>query len=67
MNHEIEVIKNKIIAMQVEHHDLDVVITELSEKPYPDQLQLKRMKKRKLQLKDMATKLKEQLVPDILA
>ena len=67
MNHEIEAIKYKIIDMQVEHHDLDVVITKLSEKLYPDQLQLKRLKKRRLQLKDMITKLKEQLVPDILA
>lgn len=67
MNHEIEAIKYKIIDMQVEHHDLDVVITKLSEKLYPDQLQLKRLKKRRLQLKDMITKLKEQLVPDIPA
>jgi len=67
MNHGIETIKYKIIAMQVEHRDLDVVITKLSERPYPDQLQLKRIKKRRLQLKDMITKLKEQLIPDILA
>jgi len=67
MNHEIEAIKYKIITMQVEHHDLDAVIIKLSERPYPDQLQLKRLKKRKLQLKDMITKLEEQLVPDILA
>ena len=67
MNHEIEEIKYKIIDMQVERHDLDIVITKLSEKPYPNQLQLKRMKKRRLQLKDIITKLKEQLVPDILA
>ena len=46
MNHKIEVIKYKIIAMQVEHRDLDVVITKLSEKPYPDQLQLKCIKKK---------------------
>jgi hypothetical protein len=67
MNHEIEAIKCKIITMQAEHHDLDVVITKLSERPYPDQLQLKRLKKRRLQFKDMIIKLKEQLVPDILA
>ncbi|MEE8288005.1 MAG: YdcH family protein [Nitrosomonadaceae bacterium] len=67
MDREIEAIKCRIIDMQVEHHDLDVVITKLSENPYPDQLQLKRLKKRRLQLKDMITKLKEQLVPDILA
>ncbi len=67
MNQEIEAIKYKITAMQVEHHDLDVVITKLLEKPYPDQLQLKRLKKRRLKLKDVITKLNEQLVPDILA
>jgi len=67
MNQEIETIKCKITAMQIEHHDLDVVITKLSEKLYPDQLQLKRLKKRRLRLKDVITKLKEQLVPDILA
>ena len=67
MNHEIEAIKCKIITMQVEHHDSDVVITKLSERPYPDQLQLKRLKKRRLQFKDMIIKLKEQLVPDIVA
>jgi len=67
MDHEIEAIKYRIIDIQVEHHDLDIVITKLSESPYPDQLQLKRLKKRRLQLKDMIIKLKEQLIPDILA
>ncbi len=67
MDHEIEAIKCRIVDMQVEHHDLDVIIAKLSESPYPDQLQLKRLKKRRLQLKDMITKLKEQLIPDILA
>ena len=67
MDQEIEAIKCRIIDMQVEYHDLDVVITKLSENPYPDQLQLKRLKKRILQLKNMITKLKEQLITDILA
>ncbi|MFB3081149.1 MAG: YdcH family protein [Nitrosomonadaceae bacterium] len=67
MDHEIEAIKCRIVDMQVEHHDLDVIITKLLENPYPDQLQLKRLKRRRLQLKDMITKLKEQLIPDILA
>ena len=67
MDHEIEAIKCRIVDMQVEHHDLDVIITKLLENPYPDQLQLKRLKKRRLQLKDMIIKLKEQLIPDILA
>ena len=57
MNHDIDAIKYKIIDMQGEHHDLDVVIARLSEKPYSDQLQLKRLKKIRLQLKDMIAKI----------
>lgn len=64
---EIEEIKRRIADLLVEHRDLDVVIARLSEDTYPDQLQLRRLKKRKLQLKDMVSKLEEQLVPDIPA
>lgn len=66
-NDEIEEIKLRISELQVEHRDLDAVIARLSEDSYPDQLQMRRLKKRKLQLKDMITKLEEQLVPDISA
>ena len=64
---EIEEIKRRISELQVEHRDLDAVIARLSEDSYPDQLQMRRLKKRKLQLKDMITKLEEQLIPDISA
>ena len=64
---EIEEIKRRISELQVEHRDLDAVIARLSEDSYPDQLQMRRLKKRKLQHKDMITKLEEQLVPDISA
>ena len=66
-NDEIEEIKLRISELQVEHRDLDAVIARLSEDSYPDQLQMRRLKKRKLQLKDMITRLEEQLVPDISA
>jgi len=66
-NDELEEIKLRISELQVEHRDLDAVIARLSEDSYPDQLQMRRLKKRKLQLKDMITKLEEQLVPDISA
>ena len=66
-NDEIEEIKLRIAELQVEHRDLDAVIARLSEDSYPDQLQMRRLKKRKLQLKDMITRLEEQLVPDIPA
>jgi hypothetical protein len=64
---EIEAIKARIRELQVEHRDLDAVIARLSDTPYPDQLQLRRLKKRKLLLKDMITKLEMSLVPDIPA
>ena len=66
-NDELEEIKLRISELQVEHRDLDAVIARLSEDSYPDQLQMRRLKKRKLQLKDMITRLEEQLVPDISA
>ena len=64
---EIEAIRARIRELQVEHRDLDAVISRLSDMPYPDQLQLRRLKKRKLFLKDMISKLEMSLVPDIPA
>ncbi len=60
-------IGNRIIELQVEHRDLDQIIGRLSLEPIRDELQLKRLKKRKLQLKDQITFLQIQLVPDIPA
>ncbi|WP_462176899.1 YdcH family protein [Acinetobacter baumannii] len=51
----------------MEHRDLDAVISLLTADGHADQLQLRRLKKRKLQLKDHITLLKMQLVPDIPA
>lgn len=67
LEEEAEAIKRRIYELQLEHRDLDAVIARLSEGVYPDQLQLRRLKKRKLLLKDMISKLEEQLVPDIPA
>ena len=64
---DIEAIKARIRELQLEHRDLDQVIARLADMPYPDQLQLRRLKKRKLFLKDMITKLEMSLVPDIPA
>ena len=47
--------------------DLDEVIDRLLEKPPFDQLQLQRLKKRKLGLKDQILRLESQLIPDIIA
>ena len=62
-----EAIRNKLEALKSEHRDLDEVIERLLEKPPFDQLQLQRLKKRKLGLKDQIHKLESQLIPDIIA
>jgi hypothetical protein len=62
-----EAIKAKLEALKSEHRDLDDVIDRLIEKAPFDQLQLQRLKKRKLGLKDQITKLESQLIPDIIA
>lgn len=60
-------IKRRIIELQVEHRDLDEAITRLTEQARIDELQLRRFKKRKLQIKDTITLLQMRLVPDIPA
>lgn len=60
----IEDIQRRIIELEVEHRDLDAVIELLSSDVLHDELQLRRLKKRKLQLKDHIILLKMQLVPD---
>jgi len=57
----------RIAALEIEHKDLDDVITRLSEHPQQDQLQLRRLKKRKLLLKDTIARLRDRLIPDIIA
>lgn len=58
-------LRERIIQLKLEHHDLDVAISQLSGNPSVDQLQLVRMKKRKLQLKDAIRRLESQLIPDL--
>lgn len=60
-------IHRRIIELEVEHRDLDAVIDVLSQDKRHEELQLRRLKKRKLQLKDNITLLKMQLIPDIPA
>ena len=64
---DVQDIQRRIIELDVEHRDLDAVISMLTADGHADQLQLRRLKKRKLQLKDHITLLKMQLVPDIPA
>lgn len=57
----------KLRDLRVEHRDLDRVITELAVDPKVDQIMLKRLKKRKLMLKDMITQLESDRIPDLNA
>ncbi len=60
-------IEARIQALEIEHQDLDDVIARLVEVPIQDQLQLRRLKKRKLLLKDLIARLRDRLIPDIIA
>lgn len=62
-----QAIHQRIVELEVEHRDLDQVIETLIRDGRHEELQLRRLKKRKLQLKDNITLLKMQLVPDIPA
>lgn len=62
-----EELERRLEAMESEHRDLDAVIARLSDESVPDQLQMRRLKKRKLILKDDIARLRSDLLPDILA
>jgi hypothetical protein len=57
----------KLTQLTQEHRDLDAAIEALSQNANPDLLQLSRLKKRKLQLKDEITEINNGLLPDIIA
>jgi hypothetical protein len=57
----------KLEELRSEHRDLDDVIQQLAETSPFNQLQIQRLKKRKLALKDQMTKLESKLLPDIIA
>ena len=57
----------KLRNLRIEHRDLDEVIMRLSMDINTDELQMKRLKKRKLMLKDQITRLESQLIPDLNA
>lgn len=55
----------RLEQLRLEHRDLDDVIERLIHDPHIDQLQLKRLKKRKLFLKDLMKRLESDLIPDL--
>jgi hypothetical protein len=64
---EVVAIRERVAVLRIEHRDLDEVIARLSEDPVQDELQLTRLKRRKLLLKDHIAVLERQLVPDVRA
>ena len=60
-------IQLRLQALEIEHHDLDDVIDRLALDPGQDRLQLQRLKKRKLMLKDQIMRLESELIPDLNA
>ncbi len=64
---EAEAIRGKVEMLKVEHRDLDEVIERLSHDQDLDDLRLRRLKRRKLLLKDQIALLESRLVPDIPA
>ena len=67
MQTDSESLKQRINELYLEHRDLDEVIAKLAANPAQDQLQLQRLKKKKLLLKDQISHLERQLTPDIRA
>ena len=57
----------RLAAVREAHRDLDMAIEALRSAAHPDQLQLARLKKRKLRLKDEIAALEDALIPDIIA
>ena len=60
-----DTIKQRLAELRAEHRALDDAIAALSQNVYVNQLQLRRLKKRKLQLKDIIAKYESKLIPDL--
>ncbi|CAG9172874.1 hypothetical protein LMG23992_02357 [Cupriavidus laharis] len=67
MDSNLNTLERQIMDLQIEHRDLDFLIDRLAEDPTHDELQLRRLKKRRLKLKDAITLLQLQLEPDVPA
>ena len=61
---ELARLAQRVIELKLEHRDLDAAILRLQRDPDADELAVKRLKKRKLQLKDCIARLESALIPD---
>lgn len=64
---EEQALRAKLAQLREEHRDLDAAISAMAGTSISDQLQLTRLKKRKLQLKDQIQQIEDSLLPDIIA
>lgn len=64
---DIEELQEKLVELEQEHKDLDDVIDRLRNTPPVDFLQMKRLQKKKLFLKDQIQKIRSDIIPDIIA
>jgi hypothetical protein len=62
-----EEMRKRLEMLRIEHRDLDAAIDALTAAGAQDQLQVARLKKRKLKLKDQISMLEDYLIPDIIA
>lgn len=65
LDEEAEALMRRLGELRVEHRDLDDAIARLVTDPLVDQLQLRRLKKRKLLLRDLIARLESRLIPDL--
>ena len=65
MSDESADISRQLVELRIEHRDLDTAIARLADDAHGDELQLKRLKKRKLMLKDAIARLESKLIPDL--
>lgn len=56
--------QRRLIALRMEHGDLDALIDQASEKRPVDELMMRRLKKRRLALRDEITRVEQDLIPD---
>jgi hypothetical protein len=64
---EQDLLKDRLGQLKAEHRDLDDAIQALSQRSVPDMIQLQRLKKKKLLLRDEIIKIENRLTPDIIA
>nr|WP_311195706.1 DUF465 domain-containing protein [Aestuariispira ectoiniformans] len=64
---EEQALRHRIEELRIEHKDLDDVIARITEEPPFNHLQVQRLKKKKLSIKDEILRLESQLIPDIIA